>query len=516
MTGVATHAYDVVIIGSGVGGGAVAHQLAGSRARVLILERGPVLPREPQNWSAEAVFVDQRYRTTDTWTDGGRRFRPGQYYFVGGHTKFYGAAMFRFRERDFQAQELEDGVSPEWPIRYADLEPWYTQAEHLFGVRGQAGIDPTEPPRSAPYVHAPVPHEPVLADIERRLKAQGLHPFAMPCAIDFGPGGRCQRCGTCDGFPCRIDAKGDAEMCLIRPALLQPNIELRTEARVDRLLTDAAGHRIVAAEVVVRGVTHRIEAGLFVLSAGAVNSAALLQRSATARHPRGLANSSDVVGRHFMNHNCTGLMALHPTRRNATRFPKTLAINDHYFGNTSGNANDDGSGSRFPLGNLQLLGKLSEPMLRGAMPGWTPRPLSQWLAAHSVDWYVMSEDLPHRDSTVRLNADGSIDLRWQRTNMKTHRQWVRKASDIVKRTGYPVVLTKPFTMDTPSHQCGTVRFGSDPAHSALDPLCKAWDHDNLYVVDAAFFPSSAAVNPALTVAAQALRVGHHLRTKVLL
>jgi len=499
--------FDVVIIGSGVGGGAVALQLAGTGARVAILERGPVLQREPQNWDPESVFVDLRYRSAETWTNGTRRFRPGQYYFVGGHTKFYGTAMFRFRERDFQAHQLEDGISPEWPICYEDLEPWYAQAEQLFGVRGLAGVDPTEPPRSTPYAHAPIPHEPVQAEIERRLKAQGLHPFSMPSAVDLGPGGRCQRCGTCDAFPCKVDAKGDAEICLVRPALLQPNVELHTETFVERLITDDSGRRIVAAEVIERGVKRRIRGGLFVLSAGAINSAALLQRSATVRHPSGLANSSDAVGRFFMNHNCTGLMALHPTKRNHTRFPKTLSVNDCYFGDLEGNGP--------PLGNLQLLGKVSEPILRGAMPTWAPRAMRTWMAEHSVDWYVMSEDLPHRDSTVRNNSDGSIDLRWHRTNMTAHRKWVRTASQIIRRTGYPVVLTKPFSMETPSHQCGTVRFGNDPATSALDPFCKAWDHDNLYVVDASFFPSSAAVNPALTIAAQALRVGHHLRTETL-
>ena len=503
-TSKAAERYDVVIIGSGVGGGAVARQLAGTGARVLILERGPVLPREPQNRDPEAVFVDLRYRSKETWTSGDRRFRPGQYYYVGGHTKFYGTAMFRFREQDFEATEFEDGVSPAWPIRYADLEPWYTQAEQLFGVRGQAGLDPTEPPRSGPYPHGPIPHEPVQAAIFERLKSQGLHPFPMPSAVDYG--GRCQRCGTCDAFPCMVDAKGDAEMCLVRPALLQPNVELRTEVFVERLITDDTGRRIVAAEVREQGLVKRIEASLFILSAGAINSAALLQRSATSRHPRGLANSSDVVGRHFMNHNCTGLMALHPARRNDTKFPKTLSVNDFYFG--------DARSGLPALGNLQLLGKLSEPILRSAMPAWTPKALRSWIAQHSVDWYVMSEDLPHRDSTVRPNPDGSIDLRWHRTNMNAHRQWVRKAAGIIKRTGYPLVLTKPFTMDTPSHQCGTARFGSDPASSALDPFCKAWDHDNLYVVDASFFPSSSALNPALTIAAQALRVGHHLRTNL--
>jgi choline dehydrogenase-like flavoprotein len=501
--------YDVVIIGSGVGGGAVALQLAGSGARVLILERGPVLPREPQNWDPESVFVDLRYRSTETWTSGDRSFRPGQYYFVGGHTKFYGAAMFRFRERDFEAVEHEDGVSPPWPIKYADLAPYYDEAERLFGVRGTAGLDPTEPPRRAPYLHPAIPHEPVIAEVAERLKAQGLHPFPMPAAVDFGAGGTCVRCGTCDAFPCRVDAKGDAEMCLVRPALLQPNVQLRSEAMVERLITDDSGRRIVAAEVIESGVRHKVQGELFVLSAGAVNSAALLQRSATPRHPKGLANSSDVVGRHFMNHNCTGLMALHPFKHNDTKFPKTLAINDYYFGD----ADDGGQGP--PLGNLQLLGKLREPMLRGAMPRWMPRAVGRAMTARSVDWYVMSEDLPHPESTVRLNTDGSINLRWHRTNLNAHRRWVRKASGILRKAGYPLVLAKPFDMTTPSHQCGTVRFGDDPATSALDPLCKAWDHENLYVVDAGFFPSSAALNPALTIAAQALRVGRHLRTEVL-
>jgi len=487
--------YDVVIIGSGVGGSAVALKLASTGARVLVLERGPRLPREPQNRDAEAVFVEQRYRSNETWVDAdGRPFRPGQYYYVGGHTKFYGTAMFRFRERDFEALEHEEGVSPAWPIRYADLAPYYDEAEVLFGVRGEAGADPTEPPRSSSTLHPPVPHEPVLADMADRLRCMGLRPFPMPSAIAFGDGGNCERCGTCDAFPCMIDAKGDAEMCLLQPALRQPNVRLQTRAMATRLVADETGRRIVAAEVPREdGTTETIKAGLFVLAAGAINSAVLLQRS-------GLANSSGVVGRHYMNHNCTAFMAVDPWRVNDTRFPKTLSVNDFYFG---------GNASRYPLGNLQMLGKIQEPMLRRPLH-WMPKPARQWLVRHSVDWYVMSEDLPDPQSTVRPLSDGRIQLSWKRTNLKAHRRWVGIARRILREAGFPLVLSRPFGEDTPSHQCGTVRFGSDPATSALDPYCKAWDHDNLYVVDAGFFPSSAAVNPALTVAAQALRVGDHL------
>ncbi len=501
-----TNNYDVVIIGSGCGGGAVALQLAGSGARTLLLERGHALPREAQNGDPEAVFGQRRYHTDETWWADGEAFKPGMFYYVGGNTKFYGAAMFRLRERDFGEVEHEEGVSPAWPIGYADLEPWYARAEALFGVRGRGGADPTDPPRSgehADYAHPPVPHEPVMAAVEERLRAQGLRPFPMPCAVDFGEGGRCLRCENCDAFPCRIDAKGDAETCLVRPALRAPNVELRTGVQVHKLICDASGRRIVALEALVDGQVERIAAGLFVLCAGAINSAALLLRSADARNPRGLANSSDVVGRHYMTHNTSAIMAVHPFKRNDTHFPKTIAVHDFYFGDAAESAS-------WPMGSLQPLGKIREPMLHEAL-AFVPRPIRTALAERSVDWYAQSEDLPHPDSRVTIRPDGAINLHWHRTNLKAHHRWVAKCREILRATGYPFVFARLFETKVVSHQCGTVRFGADPATSALDPFCKAWDHDNLYVVDSGFFPSSAAVNPALTVVAQALRVGAHLR-----
>ena len=493
---------DVAIIGSGVGGGCVALSLAGTGARVLILERGQRLPREPQNWDPEAVFVENRYRTTETWYDGaGNLFRPGQFYYVGGHTKVYGTAMFRFRERDFDGVEHAEGWSAPWPVCYAELEPWYAQAERVFGVHGKAGDDPTEPVRSGPFPHPPIPHEPIIGEVFERMRAIGLHPAHMPAAIDFHAGGTCIRCGTCDAFPCKIGAKGDAETRLIEPSLKHTNVKLQTGSLVTRLFTDDRGKRIVSAEVDRGGEKLTIKARLFVLSAGAINSAAVLLRSADSKNPAGLANSSGVVGRCYMNHNCTAIMAVTPWRQNHTRYPKTLTLNDYYFG---GNASDK------PLGNLQLLGKIEEPMLRGALPN-APKWSRAWLARHSVDWYVMSEDLAQRDSSVVLRSDGAIQLNWKRSNLQAHRKWVEVAKRLLKQTGFPIVLSKPFGTDTPSHQCGTARFGADPATSVLDPYCRAWDHENLYVVDASFFPSSAALNPALTVAAQALRVGSHLK-----
>lgn len=496
---------DIVIIGSGVGGGAMARCLADSGARILILERGDYLPREPQNSDPEAVFVERRYRAAETWLDGsGKPFHPGQYYQVGGHTKFYGTAMFRLRERDFEASEHADGISPAWPIRYADLEPFYAEAEHIFGVHGQAGQDPTEPPRSSAYPFPAVPHEPLIGELAGKLAGLGLQPFHMPSAIDLRPGGACVRCGTCDAFPCAHGAKGDAETRLIRPALQHPNVRLQTGSQVLRLLTDAQGQRIVAAEVLHQGQLQTVRAPLFVLSAGAINSALLLQRSATAQHPRGLANSSDSVGRYYMNHNTSCLMGLLPFRQNLTRFTKTLALNDFYWG---------GGAEPHPLGHIQMLGNIQEPMVRSALPA-VPQWAGRMLTRHSVDWLAMSEDLPHPDSTVRPLAGGGVQLHWQRTNMATHARLVARSKALLRELGFAAVLSRPFGIDTPSHQCGTVRMGDDPAQAALDTWCRSYDHPNLFVVDAGFFPSSAALNPALTVAAQGLRVGHYLRRQL--
>ncbi|MEO5795301.1 MAG: GMC family oxidoreductase [Rhodoferax sp.] len=493
---------DIVIIGSGVGGGAMARSLAATSARILILERGERLPREPQNTDAEAVFAQRRYRAPERWLDGaGQPFQPGQYYTVGGHTKFYGTAMFRLRERDFAATEHADGTSPAWPIAYADLEPYYAEAERVFGVHGQAGRDPTEPPRSSAYPHAAIPHEPLIATLADKLAGQGLHPFHMPSAVDLHPGGSCVRCGTCDAFPCAVGAKGDAETRLINPALQHPNVTLQTGSQVLRLVTDAQGKRIVAAEVLHQGQVQTIRAPLFILSAGALNSALLLQRSANDQHPRGLANSSDSVGRYYMNHNTSCLMGMLPLTENTTRFTKTLALNDFYFGSAA---------APEALGHIQMLGNIQEPMVRSAMP-LLPRWAGRLLTRHSVDWLAMSEDLPHRDSTIRPLADGGAQLHWQRTNMATHARLVARTKALLRSLGFPVVLSRPFGIDTPSHQCGTVRMGSDPAQAALDAWCRSYDHPNLFVVDASFFPSSAALNPALTVAAQGLRVGEYVR-----
>jgi len=484
---------DVAIIGSGIGGATMAYGLAGSGARVAILERGEHLGDHPAARDARAIFRHGVFRPTETWRDPqGQRFNPGNYYYVGGNSKFYGGVLTRYRERDFAALEHWDGVSPAWPFGYEELEPWYGRAEALFQVRGTTGQDPTEPPHSTAYAAPPVPDEPDIAAHRARLVALGLHPFSLPLAVDIERWlGRAAT--PWDAFPDTHSGKFDAETAPLAHALKHNSVSLHTGVQVERLVLGPDSNRIAAIDIVAGGQRRQLRAKLFVLSAGAVNSAALLLRSG------GVANRSGVVGRYFMNHNCTAMLAVDPRRRNDAVYQKTLGLNDFYFG--------DGAGGK-PLGNMQLLGKVSAPILRASLPH-VPEAALRWLAHHAVDWYLMSEDLPHPDN--RIAVDGAdIVLHWQRTNMTAHRRLVAKARDVFRAAGYPLVLTKPFDRRTPSHQCGTVRMGTDPATSALDVFCRAHDHANLFVVDAGLLPTSAAVNPSLTIAAQALRVADHI------
>lgn len=490
---------DILIIGSGIGGATLAAGLAGTGAKIAILERGRQLADSPAARDARAIFVDGAWRPKESWVGAdGKAFSPGNYYFVGGNSKFYGAVHLRYRERDFEAFETPGGLSPAWPFAYGELEPWYGRAEHLFQVHGTAGEDSVEPARSTPYPCPPVPDEPAIAKVRERLKAAGLHPFTLPLAVDIE---RWLAHGKTpwDAFPDTRSGKFDAETAALAKALRSSDVSLHTDTFVERLLVDPDGRRIAGVEVISGGERRTIRARFVVVSAGAVNSAALLLRSATDSCPTGIANRSDAVGRHFMNHNCTAMLAVDPRQRNDSVYQKTLGINDFYF--------EDGA-RKTPLGNVQLLGRVTAPILKANLR-YVPESLLGKLSDHAVDWYLMSEDLPQRDSRVTVDG-GRIRLDWRRSNMAAHEGLKRRMKERFRAAGYPIVLSRTFDRRTPSHQCGTVVFGTDPAASALDPFCRAHDHDNLFVVDASFLPTSAAVNPALTIAAQALRVADHI------
>ncbi len=495
---------DIIIIGSGIGGATIASALADTDSSVLILERGEQLPDTPHARSSKSIFMDSHYRPKEEWLDGqGTPFNPGNYYYIGGNSKFFGAVFFRYRKEDFDVLEHFDGVSPAWPFSYEELEPWYCKAEQLFNVRGPAEGDATEPFHSKPYPFAPVPDEPDMARHREKLTAAGLNPRSLPLGVDIErwlKGGQT----PWDAFPDTRSGKMDAESCPLAKALAAPNVSMQTGAYVETLETSPDGKKIIAVNAVVKGVHQRLTPKIVILSAGAVNSSALLLRSANTVFPNGLANSSDQVGRNFMNHNLMAFLAMHPFEMNRSVYQKTFGINDFYF--------SDGKGSK-PLGNMQLVGKIDGNILKANVKT-VPGPILGMMARRSFDYVLTTEDLPNPDSRVRLNG-ANIVLDWQRSNMRAMEGLEKAMRERFRAAGYPIIMTRLFDKRTPSHQCGTILMGDDPAKSALDPYCKAWDHDNLYVVDASFMPTSAAVNPALTIAAQALRVGDMIRQSVL-
>jgi choline dehydrogenase-like flavoprotein len=512
--------YDVIVVGSGAGGGALAYTLAPTGARILLLERGDFLPREMANWNVEDVFEENRYISEDTWYDAdGRAFQPQVHYFVGGATKLYGAALYRLRPQDFGEMHHVDGVSPAWPLTYDDLEPYYTKAEWLYQVRGVHGEDPTEGHWSRQYPHPAVSHEPRIQKLFDDMRGAGYHPFHSPCGILLDESDRarstCIRCTWCDGYPCLVHAKADAEVMTVRPLLERENVTLLVNAEVERLETDATGRSVTGVVVSRAGRRETYEADVVVLSAGAANTAKILLRSAGERHPNGLANGSDQVGRNWMFHNSKAVIAL-SKEPNETLYQKTLGLNDFYLGD-----DDD----RWPLGNIQMVGKSQPAMYRAERPKMTmlaPGFGLKDFSRHAVDFWLTTEDLPLPENRVTVDAKGDIHLAYRSTNDKEADGLYGELKTILNHVGMSEhhVLEKNYYLQQDigiagvGHQAGTCRFGTDPATSVLDPDCKAHELDNLYAVDTSFFPSIGAVNPALTAIANAIRVGEHLAERL--
>jgi choline dehydrogenase-like flavoprotein len=508
--------YDVIIVGTGAGGGTLARHLAPSGKRILLLERGDWLPREPQNWLAQDVFVDNRYVSEDTWyNEHGKPFQPQIHYFVGGATKLYGAALYRLRPEDFGELQHHDGIAPAWPIDYDELEPYYTLAEHLYEVHGKHGEDPTEGHASADYPFPPVSHEPRIQQLSDDLAAAGYHPFHAPCGIRLNeanlPYSACVRCMNCDGFPCAVHGKSDADVLGVRPALEFPNVTLLTNAHALELKTDPAGTTVTEVVVGRGSESERYRADVVVVACGAANTARLLLRSANDKHPNGLANGSDQVGRNYMFHASQAVLAL-SRDENPTVFQKTLGLNDFYLGSDE---------HEYPLGNIQMVGKSQAPMFRGEKPVETklaPRWSLEDVAKHAIDFWLSTEDLPLPENRVTLTDDGKIKLSYTQSNVVPQRELYKKLRSILgKLRMEPDQLFHRFAYmknDIPvagcAHQAGTARMGSDPATSVVDRDCRAHEVDNLYVVDTSVFPSIGAVNPALTAMANALRVGDGL------
>ena len=515
--------YDLIVIGSGPGGASLAHRLAPTGKRILLLERGDYLPRSRANWDAQTVFVDAAYQTKEIWYGrDGRQFHPGLHYFVGGNSKVYGAALLRLRERDFDEIRHKDGISPAWPLKYDAFEPYYAEAERLFHVHGERGEDPTEPPASGPYPYPPVSHEPRIQMLHDKLRADGLHPFHLPLGILLDekngrptPTSTCIRCDAFDGFPCLLNGKADAQVMCVDPALRDnPNLTLLTGAYVSRLQTDPTGQVVTEVVVTRRGAEERYSADIVVMACGALSSALLLLRSACDSNPDGLANRSGQVGRNYMRHNQSVVMAL-MREPNETVFQKTLALADYYF------RSDDWD---YPLGLIQMCAASHGAQIRGeVLPEWLewlPKMPFREMGRHSMDFWLSSEDLPRPQNQVFYEGE-KVVLDVTEGDMEAHHRLRTKLEQSLARAGaHPMLLDRSLYLgkDIPlggtAHQAGTARFGVDPETSVLDTDCKAHDLDNLYVADASFFPSIGAVNPTLTIIANALRVADIIRARL--
>lgn len=508
--------YDLIIIGTGAGGGTLAAKIAPTGKKVLILERGDFIPKEKDNWNTEEVFTNGKYKAKEPWVDSkGKEFHPGIHYCVGGNTKFYGAALLRMREEDFNELEHHGGTSPAWPIKYKDLKSYYLQAETMYHVHGERGADPTEPAEESPYPELPLPHEPRIQELFDDIKELGLKPFPLPMGVklDDKKGQTPLVLDRFDGFPDPTESKADSHVVGIQKALQHDNVEMMTNTEVTQLITNDAGDKISKVKIIVNGEERLLEANIVVVACGAINSAALLLKSANDKHPNGLANSSDVVGRHYMSHNNSAMVAL-SKKPNPTKFGKTWGLNDFYF--------EGDKKFPHPMGHIQMLAKSDPDMFKGDAPGFAPGFTLDIMATHALDFWMTSEDLPDSNNRVVVLEDGNIQLNYKENNVESHKHLERKLKWVLEHVGCEthflpnnIYLGKKIPLAGTAHQCGTIRFGTDPKTSALDTNCKSHEIDNLYVVDGSFFPSSSAVNPALTIMAQALRVGDHLIDTVL-
>ena len=515
--------YDIIVIGSGPGGASLVHRLAPTGKRILLIERGDYLPRSQANWDSKTVFVDGRYQAPETWYGrDGSNFHPGLHYFVGGNSKVYGAALFRLRERDFGEVVHQNGVSPAWPLGYDAFEKFYAEAEELFMVHGQRGEDPLDPRSSGPYPHPRCHMSRASRNSPTSSRRMGCIPTILPLGIKLDerdgrptPTSICIRCDAFDGFPCLLNGKADAQVMCVDPTLAKyPNVELLTNALVTRLDTDASGRTITGVHVTRAGAEEIYAADIVVVACGALSSALLLLRSANDAHPQGLANGSGQVGRNYMRHNQSVLMAL-MKEPNPTVFQKTLAVSDFYFG-----ADD----WEYPLGLIQMCAASHAEQIKGeALPSWL-----EWLpdmpfdkmAQHSMDFWLSSEDLPRPENRIYYDG-GRVVLDVTEQGQEAHKRLKKKLEQHMTKAGsHPILverslyLGKGIPISGTAHQAGTARFGTDPAASVLNLECRAHEVDNLYVTDASFFPSIGAVNPTLTIIANALRVAAHIQERL--
>jgi choline dehydrogenase-like flavoprotein len=505
--------WDAIVVGSGFGGTLAAHELVRAGMRVLMLERGDWVKRGPENWASEAVGPLTACYSTETpyrALAGGEREIVGSFQCVGGPSVFYGGVSLRFRAADFEPpSEIVDGSGARWPVAYGDLEPYYSRAERIIGVAGETGFDPTEPARSAPYPQAPGALSPTSRRLWEAARSLGLHPFRLPLALNHARrSGRtpCAACPTCDGFACAVGAKNDLATAVL-PNLLRRGLRLETNTVAVRLLVE--GRCVAAVECVERTTGRRVRhaAKHFVLAAGALASPHLVLASGLDA----LSPASGVVGRYLMRHCNAVVMGVFPRRPDREgEFHKQIGIHDFYFGQPTG------SRPRGKLGALQQLATPPSALVKAHAPRLLA-PLAAVGVPHVTGLLAIAEDQPRQENRVEIDPRHTdrfglpqllITHRYSPRDLEAGRALVRQARRILRRAGAWFTCVQPIR--TFSHAVGTLRMGEDPGTSVLDADGRFRGTENLYVTDASAFPTSGAVNPSLTIAAHALRVGERL------
>lgn len=474
--------YDAVVVGSGAGGSTLAYRLATRGLQVLVVERGDYLKPGRQGLS-EAPGIYQYHLGA-----GG----PDGKSFVGGQTKFYGSALYRMRESDFQSVEHESGISPAWPITYWDLEPYYQEAEALYAVHGSPAGDPSEPPRRRAFPHAPISHGPIVSELVERIERLGVSVAAIPRGLDYGPGGKCILCATCDAHYCQLDAKMDAEIAALRPALATGNVRVAVRTECLRVLTDRAGGHVTGVVIRRQGKEATVFADVVAVCAAIPGSAVLLRRSRTNKHPQGLGNDYGNLGRYLAGHSVGMIFPIVSWKKLPPLHTKTFAINGYYHGAPEW---------PFPLGVIQVAGQI---------PFWEKssrlmRPLAQLVGTHALTCFYMTEALATRDSGLLFEGD-LIGRRIAPVhNAKSFAKLRELAVGIFRRAGYPTLA--PRRVHDVWHEVGTARAGTSPETSVVDMNCQVHGIEGLFVMDCSVLPSAGAVNTALTIIALALRAG---------
>ncbi|MEO0720973.1 MAG: GMC family oxidoreductase [Pseudomonadota bacterium] len=470
-------AYDAVIIGSGAGGATLALQLARSGLDVLVVERGTWLR------AAEDPEEDYLYR----------RLAPDDpLEMVGGKTKYYGAALYRYRESDFRETDYETGVSPAWPITYDDLAPYYDEAERLYRVHGSVEGDPSEPPRDMPFPHPPLPHDPAVAKVAEKLQSKGVPTAAIPRGLDYGDGGACTLCPGCDAHHCRLDAKMDAETAALIPALQTGRVQLLLETDCLRVLTDPSGKKATGVELMRGGERLTVNAGTVAVCAGIPGTALILRRSRTDAHPEGLGNATGQLGKRVGAHSTGTLFPMVSFGDLTGRHTKTFAINAWY---------DGAADWDYPVGVVQIAGQA---------PFWdmvdgVKRTLVREIAKHSLLCFHMTEALPDAGTGWVFDGDALGTYTPPRHQAGSYDKLRKLAVSAFHKAGYPVLQARrPMEF---WHETGSAVMGSDPASSVVDPTGQVHGIKGLYVADASVPPTAAAVNTGLTIMALALRTG---------